>query len=100
MKGQFPEHQSPAVPEFFIQHLAVPPNVFMFVVPAFSVTSLGAQMIKHLPTVWETRVQSLGQEDLLEKERATHSNILVWKIPWTEEPGRLQSMGSQRVRHE
>ena len=61
-------------------------------------TSLGAQMLKHLPTMQETRVQSL--EDLLEKEMATHSRILAWKIPWTEEPGRLQSMGSQRVRHE
>ena len=57
-------------------------------------------MVKHLPTMWETRVQSLGQEDLLEKEIVTHSSILAWKIPWTEEPGRLQSMGSQRVRHD
>ena len=56
-------------------------------------------MVKNLPTMQETRVQSLGQEDLLEKEMATHSSILAWKIPWTEEPGRLQSMGSQRVRH-
>ena len=48
----------------------------------------------------ETRVQSLGPEDLLEKEMATHSSILAWKIPWTEEPGGLQSMGSQRVRHD
>ena len=48
-----------------------------------------AQMVKHLPTMRETQVQSLGQEDLLEKEMATHSSILVWKIPWTEEPGRL-----------
>jgi len=48
----------------------------------------------------ETWVQSLGWEDLLEKEIATHSNILAWKIPWTEEPGRLQPMGSQRVRHD
>ena len=47
----------------------------------------------------QSRVQSLGQEDLLEKEMATHSSILAWKIPWMEEPGRLQSMGSQRVRH-
>ena len=47
----------------------------------------------------ETQVQSLGQEDLLEKEMATHSSILAWKIPWTEKPGRLQSMGSQRVGH-
>ena len=54
-------------------------------------------MVKHLPTMWETRVQSLGREDPLEKEMATHSSILAWKIPWTEEPGRLQSMGSQRV---
>ena len=52
-------------------------------------------MVKHLPTMWETWVQSLGWEDLLEKEMATHSNILAWRIPWTEEPGGLQSMGSQ-----
>ena len=50
-------------------------------------------MVKHLPTMWETWVQSLGQEDLLEKEMATHSSILAWKIPWTEEPGRLLSTG-------
>ena len=60
-------------------------------------TSLVAQMVKHLPTMWETRVQSLGWEDLLEKEIATHSSILAWKIPWMEEPGRLQSTGLQRV---
>ena len=58
-----------------------------------------AQMVKHLPTMWETQVQSLGREDPLEKEMATHSSILAWKIPWTEEPGRLQSMGYQRVGH-
>ena len=57
-------------------------------------------MVKHLPTMQETRVQSLGQEDLLGKEMATHSSILAWKIPWMEEPGRLQSMGSQRVEHD
>ena len=56
-------------------------------------------LVKCLPTMWETRVQSLGQEDPLEKEMANHSNTLAWKIPWTEEPGRLQSMGLQRVRH-
>ena len=50
-------------------------------------------------TMRETQVQSLGREDLLEKEMATHSSILAWKIPWTEKPGRLQSMGSQRVGH-
>ena len=54
-------------------------------------TSLVAQMIKCLPTVWETQVQSLGWEDFLEKEMATHSSILAWKIPWTEEPGRRHS---------
>ena len=59
--------------------------------------SLVAQMVKCLPTMWKARVQSLGQEDLLEKEMATHSSILAWKIPWTEESGRLQSIGSQRV---
>ena len=56
-----------------------------------------AQAIKRLPTMQETRVQSLGWEDLLEKEMATHSSILAWKIPWTEEPGGLQSMELQRV---
>ena len=57
-------------------------------------------MVKHLPTMWETQVRSLGREDPLEKEVATHPSILAWKIPWAEEPGRLQSMGSQRVRHD
>ena len=56
-------------------------------------------MVKHLPTVRETWVQSLGQEDPLKKDMATHSSTLAWKIPWTEEHNRLQSMGSQRVRH-
>ena len=55
--------------------------------------------VKRLPAVWETRVQSLGWEDLLKKEMEAHSNIPAWRIPWTEEPGRLQSMGSQRVGH-
>ena len=63
-------------------------------------TSLVAQMVKRLPTMWETWVQFLGREDLLEKEMVTHSSILAWKIPWTEEPGGLQFMGSQRVRHD
>ena len=58
------------------------------------ITSLVAQTVKRLPTLQETRVQSLGWEDLLEKEMATHSSILVWKIPWMEEPDRLQSMRS------
>ena len=63
-------------------------------------TSLVAQMVKHMPTMPETWVQSLGREDLLEKEMATQSSILAWRNLWTEEPGRLQSMGSQRVRHD
>ena len=54
-----------------------------------------AQRLKRLPGMWETRVQSLGREDALEKEMATHSSILAWRIPWKEEPGRLQSMGLQ-----
>ena len=62
--------------------------------------SLMAQTVKHLPTMWETWVQSLGWEDPLEKEMAVHSSTIAWKIPWTEEPGRLQSMGSQRVGHD
>ena len=65
--------------------------------PPWLRTFLVAQMVKHLPIVRETQVQSLGREDLLEKEMAVHSSILAWKIPWTKEPGRLQSMGSQRV---
>ena len=61
--------------------------------------SLVAQMVTHLPAMWETRVWSLGLEDPLEKEMATHSSTLAWRIPCPEEPGGLQSMGSQRVRH-
>ena len=61
--------------------------------------SLLAQMVKNLPAMQETWVQSLGQEDTLEKGMATHSNILAWRIPLTEEPGGLQSTGLQRVRH-
>ena len=59
-----------------------------------------AQRIKRLPTMRETRVRSLGREDPLEKAMATHSSTLAWKIPWTEKPGRLQSMGLQRVGHD
>ena len=57
-------------------------------------------MVKRLPAMWETRIQSLGREDLLEKEMATDSSILAWKVPWTEKPGGLQSMRSQKVRHD
>ena len=56
-------------------------------------------MVKRLPTTWEDQVQSLDWEDLLEKEMETHSSILAWKLPWMEDPIRLQSMGSQRIRH-
>ena len=62
--------------------------------------SLVAQTVKLLPAMRETRVRSLGWEDPLEKEMAPHSSALAWKIPWTEEPGRLQSMEWQRVRHD
>ena len=61
--------------------------------------SLVAQSVKSMPEMWESQVPSLGQEDPLEKEMPTHSSILAWRIPLTEEPGGLQSMGSQRVRH-
>ena len=61
--------------------------------------SLVAQMVKNLPAMWETWVQYLGWENPLEEGMATHSNVLAWRIPWTEEPSSLQSMASQRVRH-
>ena len=67
-------------------------HVFQHTLP---VTFLGAQMIKALPEMQETRVRSLGRKDPLEKEMATHSSILAWRIPWTQEPGGLQTMGSQ-----
>ena len=62
--------------------------------------SLVAQLVNHLPAVQETQVQSLGQEDPLEKGMTTHSSILAWRIPWTEEADGLQSMGSQRIGHD
>ena len=65
----------------------------------YSWASLVAQMVKNIPVMWETWIRSLGWEDPLEKGMATHSSILAWKIPWTEEPGRLQSMRLQRVGH-
>ena len=63
-------------------------------------TSLVVQTVKRLPAMQETQIQPLGREDLLEKEMATYSSTLAWKTPWTEKPGRLQSMGSQRVGHD
>ena len=59
-----------------------------------------AQRVKHLPAMWEGRIRSLEKEDPLEKEMATHSSTLAWRMPWMEEPGGLQSMGSHRVRHD
>ena len=69
------------------------------IVAAYVMVSLVAQRLKPLPAMWEIWVRSLGQEDPLEKEMATHSSILAWRIPWTEKPGGLQSMESQRVGH-
>ena len=63
------------------------------------IVSLVAQTVKHLPAMWETWLRSLGREDPLQKKMAMHSSALAWKIPWAEEPGKLQSMGSQIVRH-
>ena len=65
-----------------------------------SIMCVVAQTVKHLPAMWETQVRFLGQEDPLEKEMAIHSSNLAWKIPWTEEPDRRQSMGSQKVGHD
>ena len=65
----------------------------------FLVASLGAQWVKNLPAVWETWVRSLGREDPLKEGMAAHSRILAWRVPWTEEPGGLQSTGLHRVRH-
>ena len=71
--------------------------IFQFFAPG---PSLVAQMVKNLHAMWETQVRSLGQKNPLEKEMATHSSILAWRIPWTEDPGGLQTMGSQRVGHD
>ena len=72
----------------------------LYVLPIFSWASLVVQMVNNLPAMQETWVQSLGWEDPLEREMATHSRTLAWEIPWTEEPGGLQSMGLQRVGHD
>ena len=76
------------IQQLFIKDLSVPG------------ASLVAQPVKNLPAMQETQVQSLHAEDPLEKGMATHSSILAWRIPWTEEPGRLQSMGLQKVEHD
>ena len=76
------------------------PTTFIFLPRFFFGASLVAQKVKHLPAMQETQVRSLGQEDPLEEEMAIHSSTLAWKIPWTEEPGRVQSKGLQRVGHD
>ena len=73
---------------------------FKFSILFFNMTSLVAQMVKRLSTIRETWVQSLGREDPLEKKMAIYSSTIAWKIPWTEEPDRLQLMGLQRVGHD
>ena len=82
----------------------LPRYLIINIFPQYIVTyilrfSLVAQTVKHLPIMRETRVQSLGREDPLEKAMATHSSTLAWKMPWMEEPGRLHSIGLQRVVH-
>ena len=75
-------------------------HMFLYAIYLMLKASLLAHMVKNLPAMQEIWVQSLGQEDPLEKGMAIHSTILAWRSPWTEEPGRLQSMGSQRIRHD
>ena len=82
----------------FIQLPSVP--LRLVVITTFIITLLVAQMVKHLFAMQKTWVQFLGQADPMEKGMATHYRILVWRIPWTGEPGWLQSMGSQRVEHD
>ena len=91
-------HGFPCSSDFSI--LVIFLNVFSLLWPGIEPGLLVAQTVKRLPAVQETRVRSLGWEDPLEKEMATHSSTLAWKIPWTEEPCRLQSMASQRVGHD
>ena len=92
-QGHFQRHPQYASPQFSSLSYLLPASVNIG-------ASLVAQMVKHLPATRETWVRSLGREDPLEKEMATLSSILAWKIPWMEEPGGLQSMGSQRVGHD
>ena len=85
---------------FLNDHAGAAPSILGRKITSVINVSLVAQSVKNSPAMQETRDRSLGQEDLLEKEMATHSLILAWRIPWTEEPGGLQSMGLQRVRHD
>ena len=89
-----------AMQEIWVQSLCWEDALEMGIATHSSILDfLVAQMVKCLSTMWQTRVRSLGWEYPLEKEMAIHSSTIAWKIPWTEEPGQLQSMGSQRVRH-
>ena len=81
-------------------HVSFQIRAFFIYMPTSAVASLVAERLKRLPAMRETWVRSLGQEDSLEKEMATHSSTLAWRIPWMEEPGGLQSTGSQRVGHD
>ena len=93
---RLPSKSPRAMPHLFSMHIT---SFWSSPCPTLTRASLVAQSVKDLPAVQETWVQSLGWEDPLEKEMATHSSILAWKISWTEEPGGLQSMGLQRVGH-
>ena len=84
---------------YILLELPFSPPLYWFVL-SFIGASLVAQMVKNLPAMWETWVLSLGWEDPLKKGKTTHSSILAWRVSWTEEPGRLLSMGSQRIRHD
>ena len=83
-----------------VNHLILSCPLFLENLIPFCQASLVAQMVKNLHAIQETRIWSLGQEDPLEKEMETHSSTFAWRIPWTEEPGRLKSLGSERVGHD
>ena len=86
--------------ENWIEEMRGPQRLLIILEILLSLLSVVAQRVKNLSAMQETWVRSLGQEDPLEKGMTTHSRILAWRIPWTEEPGRLQSMGLQKVRHD
>ena len=96
---QFPHPTEHPFPHAALFSFIATPSIFLFMVFLPHRASLVAQTGKTLPAMQETQVQSLDQKDPLENRMATHSNISAWRIPWTEEPGGLQSVGSQRVRH-
>ena len=95
-----PVHPKEISPEYSLEGLMLKLKLQSFGHLIQRTDSLVAQMVKHLPAMQETQVQSLGWEDPLGKEMAAHSSTLAWKIPWMEKPGGLQSVGSQRVRHD